>query len=55
MNISPIYAKQKSTQNGDTRKVDTQVQQAFLNILYEKGILSDKVHSLAMRKISEGV
>lgn len=37
-----------------TNKVEAQVQQAFLNMLYEQGILTDKVCTLAMRRIAEG-
>lgn len=38
----------------DTNKTEAQVQQAFLNMLYEQGILTDKVCTLAMKKIAEG-
>lgn len=38
----------------DTNKTEAQVQRAFLNMLYEQGILTDKVCTLAMKKIAEG-
>ena len=49
-----ISQKQEDYQKKTVRKVEAQVQQAFLNTLYEQGILSDKVFTLSMRKIAEG-
>lgn len=31
------------------------IQLALLNILYEQGLLTDKVHSVAVNKITKGV
>lgn len=55
MNNRIMFQKQEDHQKKTVRKVEAQVQQAFLNILHEQGILSDKVCTLAMRKIAEGV
>ena len=49
-----ICIKQESIRKEETNKVEAQVQQAFLNMLYEQGILTDKVCTLAMRRIAEG-
>lgn len=49
-----IYIKQENVREEVTNKVEEQVQKAFLNMLYEQGILTDKVCTLAMRRIAEG-
>ena len=38
----------------EKNKVEAQVQRAFLNMLYEQGLLTDKVCTLAMEQIAEG-
>lgn len=55
MNSKMVSKKQESNQKKTAGKVEAQVQRAFLNMLYEQGILPDKVCTLAMRKVTEGV
>ena len=50
-----ICIKQESIREEEkTNKVEAQVQQAFLNMLHGQGILTDKVCTLAMKRIAEG-
>lgn len=37
------------------KKIEVQVQQTLLNMLRERGVLTDKVCLLAMSKVAEGV
>lgn len=53
MNNKIVCIKRESSMK-DTNKTEAQVQRAFLNMLYEQGILTDKVCTLAMKKIAEG-
>lgn len=55
MNNKRIYKEQESGRKMDAKKVEAQVQRAFLNMLYEQGILTDKVCTIAMSRIAEGV
>lgn len=53
MSNNIICIKRESSMK-DKNKTEAQVQRAFLNMLHEQGILTDKVCTLAMEKIAEG-
>ena len=54
MNNKIICIKRESIREEEKNKVEAQVQRAFLNMLYEHGLLTDKVCTLAMEQIAEG-
>ncbi len=53
MNNKIVCIKRENSMK-DTKNTEVQVQRAFLKMLYEQGILTDKVCTLAMEKIAEG-
>lgn len=55
MSNNIICIKRESIREEEkNNKVEAQVQRAFLNMLYEQGLLTDKVCTLAMEQITEG-